>query len=119
MRFRRIDRCLSIYRAARVTIGDSTAPPTSRPSSSTRARTSTSADRRTPGFAERAPTQGYSALTIADSLRLTFPRIEIDDAAVHGVYLAGGGGAEGSRHVRFGHVPPAARASAASSARHR
>ena len=39
----------------------------------------------------RLPHPGYNGLTIADSARVHLPRVEVEDAAEHAVYLAGGG----------------------------
>ena len=105
VRFRNIDRCAQIYRASGVRIGLFECESYSRGlkislSSDVhvgRLHTYTASPYAT-------PSPGYNGLTISDSTRLDLPSIEIEDAAEHAIYLAGGGGDAHSQDIRFGKV---------------
>ena len=50
------------------------------------------------------PEPGCNGLTIGDSKRVRLPHVEVEDAAEHGIYLAGGSGTAFSEDIRFGKV---------------
>ena len=93
MRFRRIDRCLLIHRAARVSIAAFDCE-----SYCKGIRVHGCQDVHVGRLGARGaspfavPDPGFNGLTISDSRRVDLPRVEIEDAAEHAVYIAGGGG---------------------------
>lgn len=105
MRFVRIDRCVMIHRAARVWIGAFDCA-----SYSKGIKIDESEDIHIGRFGARIasphalPKPGYNGLTIANSRRLDLPRVVVEDAAEHAIYLAGGGGVKYSEEIRFGEV---------------
>ena len=106
MEFHGIDRCVTLYRANGVEIGSLQCE-----SYFKAIRIMQSDDVKLDHILARSASPnaqqqvGFSAITISDSHGLQFRNVHIEDAAVHGVYIGGGGeGDRGSRDIRFGKV---------------
>jgi hypothetical protein len=50
------------------------------------------------------PHPGFNGLSVSNSHRIELPYVEIEDAAEHAVYVAGGGDAHFSSDLRFGQI---------------
>lgn len=105
MRFKNIDRCIMAREAKRLWIGSIECESYSKALKIDHADSVYVGALRTRVISPKAGTHlGYSCLTIADSQNVTFPLLEIEDAAAHAVYVAGGGGREFSQGIHFGSI---------------
>jgi hypothetical protein len=105
MRFANIERCAMIRGASRVWIGSFDCTSYSKGMKLARASdVYVGAFRARRASPHARPEPGHNGLTIEDCERLRLPRVEIEDAAEHAVYLAGGGGEGFSADIGFGRV---------------